>query len=260
MIRTQRSIYLTVLGALWAVAAGAQTARNPGGGADLGPVAVVRLRVGVGGPTGHHHGRWRYRSLVCANSRSSGEGQVVRERLPSRPQLPSKASPTWVTSRSLSASACQIMPRSSGRSGQSAASIATCARSSAAIRKWAASSAPIRSSSKGWSGSQIGDFLVGVKFNILSEADKKPAAVAVRGIVKLPTASKTRRHRHGQDRRLPRLHREQGRRLRRRNLRLRRRGASRQSERRLAVGRIPLRRGRGLSVAQPAAADDGVQR
>ena len=40
---------------------------------------------------------------------------------------------------------------------------------------------------QGWSGSQLGDFLVGAKFNLLSEADEKPAAVALRGMIKLPT-------------------------------------------------------------------------
>ena len=44
---------------------------------------------------------------------------------------------------------------------------------------------------QGWSGNKLGDFLVGVKFNILSEVDLKPAAVAVRGMVKLPTGDKT---------------------------------------------------------------------
>ncbi len=40
---------------------------------------------------------------------------------------------------------------------------------------------------QGWSGSQLGDVLVGAKFNLVSEADNKPAAFAVRGMVKLPT-------------------------------------------------------------------------
>ena len=43
---------------------------------------------------------------------------------------------------------------------------------------------------QGWSGSQVGDFLVGVKINLMSEADQKPAAIAVRGAIKLPTGSK----------------------------------------------------------------------
>ena len=43
---------------------------------------------------------------------------------------------------------------------------------------------------QGWSGSQLGDLLVGAKFNLLSEADAKPAALAVRGLVKLPTGDK----------------------------------------------------------------------
>ena len=43
---------------------------------------------------------------------------------------------------------------------------------------------------QGWSGSQVGDFLAGVKLNLLSEADQKPAALAVRGMIKLPTGSK----------------------------------------------------------------------
>lgn len=43
---------------------------------------------------------------------------------------------------------------------------------------------------QGWSGSQVGDFLVGVKFNLMSEAEQKPAAVAIRGMLKLPTGNK----------------------------------------------------------------------
>ena len=42
----------------------------------------------------------------------------------------------------------------------------------------------------GWSGNKVGDFLVGVKINLLSEANQKAAAVAVRGAVKLPTGDK----------------------------------------------------------------------
>ncbi|MFN7915388.1 MAG: OmpA family protein [Vicinamibacterales bacterium] len=43
---------------------------------------------------------------------------------------------------------------------------------------------------QGWSGSQVGDFQLGAKFNLLSEADNRPAAVALRGIIKLPTGAK----------------------------------------------------------------------
>jgi outer membrane protein OmpA-like peptidoglycan-associated protein len=42
----------------------------------------------------------------------------------------------------------------------------------------------------GWTGSKVGDFLVGAKINLLSEANSKPAAVAIRGAVKLPTGDK----------------------------------------------------------------------
>ena len=38
-----------------------------------------------------------------------------------------------------------------------------------------------------FSGNQVGDFLVGAKFNLLSESRLDPVAVAVRGLVKLPT-------------------------------------------------------------------------
>jgi outer membrane protein OmpA-like peptidoglycan-associated protein len=44
--------------------------------------------------------------------------------------------------------------------------------------------------SSGWTGNKVGDFLVGVKINLLSEANQKPAAVAVRGSIKLPTGDK----------------------------------------------------------------------
>ena len=40
-----------------------------------------------------------------------------------------------------------------------------------------------------WSGSQLGDFWVGTKINITSEHRQAPAAFAVRGMLKLPTAS-----------------------------------------------------------------------
>src|SRR5262249_46608101 len=42
----------------------------------------------------------------------------------------------------------------------------------------------------GWTGSKVGDLLLGVKVNLLSQADQKPLAVAIRGSVKLPTGDK----------------------------------------------------------------------
>src|SRR6266853_1797965 len=41
-----------------------------------------------------------------------------------------------------------------------------------------------------WTGNHVGDFYVGVKYNFWSEFRQKPAALALRGIVKLPTADK----------------------------------------------------------------------
>jgi hypothetical protein len=40
-----------------------------------------------------------------------------------------------------------------------------------------------------WTGDNLGDFYVGAKVNLWSESQQKPAAIAVRGIVKLPTAN-----------------------------------------------------------------------
>src|SRR5207248_2675187 len=40
----------------------------------------------------------------------------------------------------------------------------------------------------GWTGDHIGDFYLGAKVNLWSEARQNPAAIAIRGIVKLPTA------------------------------------------------------------------------
>ncbi len=40
---------------------------------------------------------------------------------------------------------------------------------------------------EGWTGDNIGDFLIGVKYNLLSEADQKRVAAAVRASLKLPT-------------------------------------------------------------------------
>ncbi len=40
-----------------------------------------------------------------------------------------------------------------------------------------------------WSGTTFGDVFGGVKFNILSEYAQAPVALAVRGVIKLPTGS-----------------------------------------------------------------------
>jgi outer membrane protein OmpA-like peptidoglycan-associated protein len=40
---------------------------------------------------------------------------------------------------------------------------------------------------RGWIGDNVGDFYVGAKYNFMSEYRQKPAAVALRGMVKLPT-------------------------------------------------------------------------
>ncbi len=42
--------------------------------------------------------------------------------------------------------------------------------------------------SQGWSDNQLGDLLLGGKFNLMSEWKQKPMALAVRGTIKLPTA------------------------------------------------------------------------
>ncbi|HUR53346.1 MAG TPA: OmpA family protein, partial [Gemmataceae bacterium] len=39
----------------------------------------------------------------------------------------------------------------------------------------------------GWSGDNVGDFYVGAKVNLLSQANNTPAALAVRGVIKAPT-------------------------------------------------------------------------
>src|SRR5205823_5779362 len=38
-----------------------------------------------------------------------------------------------------------------------------------------------------WTGDNVGDFYVGAKVNLWSESRQNPAAIALRGIVKLPT-------------------------------------------------------------------------
>jgi outer membrane protein OmpA-like peptidoglycan-associated protein len=43
---------------------------------------------------------------------------------------------------------------------------------------------------QGWTGDNIGDFTIGAKFNLMSEADQHPFAVALRTFVKLPTGDK----------------------------------------------------------------------
>src|SRR5215813_13240758 len=41
---------------------------------------------------------------------------------------------------------------------------------------------------QGWTGDNVGDLYLGAKVNLWSEYDQRPAAIAVRGIVKVPTA------------------------------------------------------------------------
>ena len=41
----------------------------------------------------------------------------------------------------------------------------------------------------GWSGDQVGDLYLGAKVNVMSQAQQKPFAVAIRGTVKAPTGS-----------------------------------------------------------------------
>ena len=41
-----------------------------------------------------------------------------------------------------------------------------------------------------WTGDNLGDFYVGAKINLWSESRQNPAAIALRGMVKLPTADK----------------------------------------------------------------------
>src|SRR5262245_10953498 len=43
---------------------------------------------------------------------------------------------------------------------------------------------------KGWSGDNVGDLIIGVKLNFLSEANQKPVAVAFRPSFKIPTGDK----------------------------------------------------------------------
>ena len=44
--------------------------------------------------------------------------------------------------------------------------------------------------SQGWSGNQLGDLWIGLKWNLASEYDQKPVAFALRPMIKLPTGDK----------------------------------------------------------------------
>ena len=67
-----------------------------------------------------------------------------------------------------------------------------------------------RSCAPDWSGDNVGDLLVGVKVNLMSEWRQQPAAIAVRGIVKLPTGEHDVGRRHGQARFDAGFHHQQG--------------------------------------------------
>ena len=58
---------------------------------------------------------------------------------------------------------------------------------------------------EGWIGNEFGDTFLGAKINLLSESRQSPVALAVRGMVKVPTGSAERRIRHRQDGRRVRL-------------------------------------------------------
>ena len=108
---------------------------------------------------------------------------------------------------------------------------------------------------QGWTGDNVGDFYVGAKINLLSESRQKPAALAVRGMVKLPTGDEDvgRQHRQGGLR--VRLHRQQGSRRSSSKCRATAATSVRGEPGRLrhAERRVPLGRRRRLPVAEPAA-------
>ena len=81
-------------------------------------------------------------------------------------------------------------PRSSAPFGSSRESIATRVPSSGlAATASAASITTIRSCEKGWIGNDFGDTFLGAKINLLSESRQPPVALALRGMVKVPTGS-----------------------------------------------------------------------
>jgi len=43
-----------------------------------------------------------------------------------------------------------------------------------------------------WTGDNVGDFYVGAKYNLMSEFRQQPAALALRGMIKLPTGDENR--------------------------------------------------------------------
>jgi hypothetical protein len=61
-----------------------------------------------------------------------------------------------------------------------------------------------------WTGDNIGDFYIGAKYNLMSEFRQQPAALALRGMIKLPTGDDDFRGEHRGDRLLGRPDREQG--------------------------------------------------
>jgi len=82
-------------------------------------------------------------------------------------------------------------PRSvHGVQKRSAASIAIFVRCSPPTPKSAGRSLAIPTSGKYWTGSKIGDLLVGLKASLLSESYGQPVAVAVRGHRQLPTGDR----------------------------------------------------------------------
>ena len=79
------------------------------------------------------------------------------------------------------------MRRSSARSCSTPESTATCGRSSFRTPTVGGIVDRYPRVHQGWTGDNVGDFYVGAKVNFWSEVNQKPVALAVRGIVKLPT-------------------------------------------------------------------------
>ncbi len=113
---------------------------------------------------------------------------------------------------------------------------------------------------EGWIGNEFGDAFLGAKFSLLSESRQHPVALALRGMVKLPTGSSDNGRGHRQDGHAVRLHRQQGNREHRRGLRQHRLPASRRSGRIRPVERHSVRHRRAVPDAQPAEVHDRVVR
>ena len=225
---------------------------------DIPNVVLVHRGGNAAGDDDVHRRHW---AVVCADRRGARVRGSGRRACIAAAPTGCRATPTSPTSPAPSPTASAVAPRSSAPSCSTPASIATpypmfCQRPriGGVIDRYP-------NVNQHWTGDNVGDLYLGAKINLWSESRQNPAAIALRGMIKVPTGKSDVGVSTGKADFLARLHRQQGSGEAGRSLRLRRLRVARQAGRlRHAGRRVPVGRRRRLPVAQHAARHRRVER